>query len=215
MLWRARADRSLRGLSRSPPRAPRSGITRLFPQPSGARLVFEDEKGGLFLFNPVNDHVVPVPSFTGRADNVMWDSADQNVLVIADGTSLHVYLYTPAGLAGPQVALVGRQPLPATHTPLTVFNGVVGCRLKNGAMDNVTLETHKLLQPGDAIARSVPAKRCALARVHARGGWHGAWGHARTRHACFGGGAATDRSACLHAAAAGPALGPALAPVAC
>lgn len=74
---------------------PRSGITRLFPQATGARLVYEDDKGTLHLFNPVNDHVVPIPNFSGRADMVMWDTADTNVLVISDGTILHTYLYVP------------------------------------------------------------------------------------------------------------------------
>lgn len=54
---------------------------------------------------------------------------------------------------------IGKQALGATHTPLTACNGVVGCRLKNGAMDNVILDSHKLLQPNDAVARSAPQKR--------------------------------------------------------
>lgn len=33
------------------------GITRLFVQPEGSRLVFEDDQNKLFLFNPVNDQV--------------------------------------------------------------------------------------------------------------------------------------------------------------
>ena len=32
-------------------------VLRLWPQPQGSRLVFEDEKGNLCLFNPVNDQV--------------------------------------------------------------------------------------------------------------------------------------------------------------
>ncbi|KXZ49298.1 hypothetical protein GPECTOR_22g892 [Gonium pectorale] len=139
------------------------GITRLFPQSTGARLVFEDDKGGLHLFNPVNDHVVPIPNFNGRADVVMWDTADTNVMVIADGSALHTYIYMPVSLTGPQVLFIAKQPLGATHTPLTACNGVVGCRLKNGAMDNIILDSHKLLQPGDAVARSTPAKRFAQA----------------------------------------------------
>ncbi|PNW73788.1 hypothetical protein CHLRE_13g572700v5 [Chlamydomonas reinhardtii] len=138
------------------------GIVRLFPQATGARLVFEDDKGALHLFNPVNDHVVAVP-YTGRAETVMWDTSDTNVMVIGDGTALHSFLYVPVSLTGPQVQDLGKQAVPATHTPLTVCNGVVGCRLKSGAMDNVTLESHKMLQPGDAVARAAPAKRFAAA----------------------------------------------------
>lgn len=70
-----------------------SGITRLFPQVTGARLLYEDDKGGLYLFNPVNDHVVPIPNFSGRADVAMWDTSDTNVLVIGDGSMLHTFLY--------------------------------------------------------------------------------------------------------------------------
>ena len=32
-------------------------VTRIFPQPEGSRMVFEDDKGHLYVFNPVNDQV--------------------------------------------------------------------------------------------------------------------------------------------------------------
>ena len=32
-------------------------VVRIFPQPEGSRMVFEDDKGHLFVFNPVNDQV--------------------------------------------------------------------------------------------------------------------------------------------------------------
>ena len=32
-------------------------LLRMFPQPSGARMVFEDDQGTISLFNPVNDQV--------------------------------------------------------------------------------------------------------------------------------------------------------------
>ena len=34
-----------------------AGITRVFPQPEGTRLVFEDETKAVLLYNPVNDQV--------------------------------------------------------------------------------------------------------------------------------------------------------------
>jgi hypothetical protein len=44
----------------------RIGITRLGPQPVGSRLVFEDSRGALNLFNPVNDHSITFPDFSGK-----------------------------------------------------------------------------------------------------------------------------------------------------
>ncbi len=32
-------------------------VLRMYPQPSGARMVFEDDQGNIILFNPVNDQV--------------------------------------------------------------------------------------------------------------------------------------------------------------
>ena len=33
------------------------GVISIYPQPTGSRLVFEDERGNVCLFNPVNDQV--------------------------------------------------------------------------------------------------------------------------------------------------------------
>lgn len=33
-------------------------VVRIFPQPEGSRMVFEDDKGHLYVFNPVNDQVM-------------------------------------------------------------------------------------------------------------------------------------------------------------
>lgn len=74
----------------------------------------------------------------------MWDAADPSVFVVADGAGLYVYLYHPVSLTGPRIDFVGKQPLQASHTPLMCCNGNVGCRLKSGALDTLTLETHRL-----------------------------------------------------------------------
>jgi WD repeat-containing protein 19 len=37
------------------------GIRQVFPDPSGTRLIFVDDKGDTLLFNPVNDSIIEVP----------------------------------------------------------------------------------------------------------------------------------------------------------
>lgn len=75
-------------------------VLRIYPQPDGSRLVFEDEKGNISLFNPVNDQVLPVPGFNSKADNVMWDVTDPNVFVMSDHNALYTYLYIPVSISG-------------------------------------------------------------------------------------------------------------------
>jgi len=127
-------------------------ISRIFPQPAGSRMVFEDDKAQLHVFNPVNDQVLPLPGFNGRCENVMWDVADPNCFVVADAAGLYVYLHYPVSLQGAKVEFLSKQPLQASHTPLLCFNGSVGCRLKSGALDTVVLDTHRALQAVDAAA---------------------------------------------------------------
>ncbi|MEW5304579.1 MAG: hypothetical protein WDW36_007181 [Sanguina aurantia] len=149
------------------------GITRLFVQPEGSRLVFEDDQNKLFLFNPVNDQVLELPEQSGKAENVMWDVVEMNLLAVADANSISVYLYVPISLDGPSILLIGKQSIQPTHTPLVMTNGVVGCRLKNGSLDSMVLETHKSLQPNDAVARANPQRRFtqALKLYRLRDAW--------------------------------------------
>jgi len=135
-------------------------LLRMYPQPSGARMVFEDDQGNINLFNPVNDQVLPVPcDLTGRADNIMWDVTDPHVFVIAEQQALHVMLYVPVSISGPRVELLGKQSIHSTHSPLMVIGGSVQCRLKNGALDAVILDTHRNVQSNDAVAKNAPGKR--------------------------------------------------------
>lgn len=136
------------------------GVGRVFPQPEGSRIVFEDDNAQLYLFNPVNDQVLPVPEFHTRADNVMWDTLDPNVFVVADGSGLYIYLHRPVSLSGPKLDFLSKQPLQASHTALTCCNGAIGCRLKSGALDTVILETHRAVATAsDNMAKTTPQKR--------------------------------------------------------
>lgn len=135
------------------------GVVRIWPQSQGCRMVFEDDRGSLHVLNPVNDQVILVPEFNGRAENVMWDVIDPNVFVVADRTGLYVYLHSPVSLTGAKVEFLSKQPLQSSHCPLVCCNGSVGCRLKSGALDSVVLETHRSLQGEIAGAQAGATKR--------------------------------------------------------
>ncbi|GAX77949.1 hypothetical protein CEUSTIGMA_g5391.t1 [Chlamydomonas eustigma] len=134
-------------------------VLRMFPQPEGSRMVFEDERGQLYVFNPVNDQVLLVPDFNGRAETVMWDVLDPSVFVVADTSALYVYLYYPVSLSGAKIEFVGKQSLQASHTPLNCCNGNIGCRLKSGAIETITLDTHRSLQTTDNFSKGAPQKK--------------------------------------------------------
>lgn len=39
------------------------------------------------------------------------------------------------------------------------WNGAIGCRLKNGSMDSIILDTHRSIHINDALARGAPQRR--------------------------------------------------------
>ena len=137
-------------------------VTRTFPQPDGARMIFEDDKSQLHVFNPVNDQTLLVPDVARKAEVVMWDSHDSSVFVVISQGEVNVYLYTPVSLNGPKVELVSKESIPGSHTPLLLCNGTITCRLRTGAIDNIVLESHRLLQGLQASAqKTAPLKKLA------------------------------------------------------
>ena len=48
-------------------------ITKLFPNELGTRVAFIDEMAAAYLYNPVNDHVVAIPSISPNTSAILWD----------------------------------------------------------------------------------------------------------------------------------------------
>jgi len=43
-----------------------------------------DNGGNGYLFNPVDDSVLPIPSFSPKTTNVLWDIDEANLFVTVD-----------------------------------------------------------------------------------------------------------------------------------
>lgn len=50
--------------------------------------------------------VLELPEQSSKAENVMWDVVELNLLAVADANSISVYLYVPISLDGPSILLV-------------------------------------------------------------------------------------------------------------
>ncbi|GMH41872.1 hypothetical protein BSKO_09782 [Bryopsis sp. KO-2023] len=124
------------------------GIQKLFPQPDGTQLIFEDNMHNLFLFNPVNDQCITISGFKGIVGKVMWDCDNSNLFVATDGLQLKTYLHVPLSLYGASVKLIGEQTIEDSHVPVSVVNGVVWFQVRNGSLDSCVLHTHTALQEG-------------------------------------------------------------------
>ena len=66
------------------------------------RLLFEDDKHFMHLYNAVNDQVLTLEEATADVKVALWDTADPNLFLLSDdGKMLSIYLYMPTSLDGP------------------------------------------------------------------------------------------------------------------
>ena len=120
-------------------------IRAIFTNELGTRLVLVDDAASAYLFNPVNDSALPIPSFSPSATKVLWDAADGRVFVVADARTLSVYTYAPHSLdafQGAAVALVATSKLDGGATPVLVHDGMLTSQSANGSVSTAPLETH-------------------------------------------------------------------------
>lgn len=91
---------------------PDGGILKIWPSSDGTLLAFEDDNRVVRLYNPINDQLVSFPSFNTRVEQVLWDSAEANLMAALEGGHLHVCVHTPASISGPAVEAIGVFPSP-------------------------------------------------------------------------------------------------------
>ena len=136
------------------------GIKMIFPDPSGTRLVFVDDKDDMALYNPVNDVVLPVPEMPVAIKGVLWDQQSENCFVAYDDKVLDTYVYRPDYMGGPRVEKIGSTDRSYGLSPINVLDGRVICLTQSGRNTEETLDTHKDAIRPDAT-RTHP-KACAL-----------------------------------------------------
>ncbi|EFC50007.1 hypothetical protein NAEGRDRAFT_29690, partial [Naegleria gruberi] len=125
------------------------GISSVFTNIIGTRLVFIDETNAGFLYSPVDDSLVGIESFPSSVDKVLWDQADQNVFVVCDSKKFTTYVYSHTTRWGPKVFSVKLDSDTPTRTirpegfmPIFLNNGKVCCQMKNGSIAHLILASH-------------------------------------------------------------------------
>lgn len=123
-----------------------AGIRFICPDANGTRLLFVDEKGDGYLYNPVNDGVLEIPNMPLGAKGMLWDEkpADQPVFVVFDGEEAHTYVYLINHIRGPKCVHVNSTKLPYGQMPLALYDGNLSCLTAGGKTEELELESHKV-----------------------------------------------------------------------
>ncbi|XP_066952339.1 LOW QUALITY PROTEIN: WD repeat-containing protein 19 [Macrobrachium rosenbergii] len=123
-----------------------TGITNIYGEPSGRRLVIVDTKGEGFVYNPVNDDLLEIPEFPGSCKGCLWENcpSDRNVFVLFDEKQLYTYVLHQEHIKGPHVELVGTTKIPPGQVPLLLYNGEVTLQTASGKTAPLILSSHEM-----------------------------------------------------------------------
>mmetsp|Transcript_44380 Transcript_44380/g.108454 ORF Transcript_44380/g.108454 Transcript_44380/m.108454 type:complete len:1358 (+) Transcript_44380:80-4153(+) len=136
------------------------GISHIFPNTAGTRVVFVDESLRGLLYNPVDISTLEIPEFPKGVTAILWDMYDRNTFVAVTLTEFHTYVYVPVSMKGADVAHIGVTDRINQDAPILLYNGVVSCQTPGGSVSAFTLTTHTLLTaPTDKVVKSDPPKQ--------------------------------------------------------
>lgn len=124
------------------------GITDIFSDPAGTRLVFIDQKGQAYVYNAVSNETVLIPEIPSKITGVVWDSnlADRNVFIIFNEQEIYTYVYIKYSVDGTSIKSLGKTILASKQIPLLMYAGEVMCATSGGQISQLTLSSHNFLQ---------------------------------------------------------------------
>ncbi|XP_029445186.1 WD repeat-containing protein 19 isoform X1 [Rhinatrema bivittatum] len=122
-------------------------VRKIFPDPTGAKLVFIDDKSDSFVYCPVNDSIYEIPNFSPSIKGILWENypMDKGVFCAYDDDKVYTYVFHKDTIQGSKVILSGGTKLPFSHKPLLLYNGELTCQTQSGKTNSIYLSTHCFL----------------------------------------------------------------------
>ncbi|XP_028136974.1 WD repeat-containing protein 19 [Diabrotica virgifera virgifera] len=124
------------------------GITNVYVDPAGTRLVFVDIKINGYVFNAVLNEAVAIPNLPNKVLGVVWDNniAERNVFIIYDEHQITAYHYVSRSTKGSLVEVIGNTLLVTKQLPLLMYSGEVTSATSGGQITQLILTTHETPQ---------------------------------------------------------------------
>ncbi|KAL0039283.1 hypothetical protein WJX79_001413 [Trebouxia sp. C0005] len=153
-------------------------IVKVFPQPYGTRVIYEDDKHAVHLYNAVNDQLLHLEEVSLGLATALWDAADPNLFLLSDGQVLYTFLYSPVSLLGAGVTLVGKQICAPGRVPLILAEGNVTFQTKSGSLETQLLASHAALRDSSNRSRDADVMKArfkaAVTLHHFKEAWDAA-----------------------------------------
>ena len=154
-------------------------ILSFYCNPLGSRVVFIDSNHKGYLYSPVDDQCVDIPSFPSTCDIVLFDPIDPNTFVAVDaktGKSVVTFIYAPQTTKGPTVTKLTNTKLPFSFTPTLFYDGSLHGQKAGGGLSSLLIASHDALSVINKGAKRTPERlRQCLTQLLALNRLKAAW----------------------------------------
>lgn len=105
--------------------------------------------------------VVAIPEVIGIVRTVLFDSADPNIILVAEQRSWTVFSYAPVTARGPRVRRLGAMEADPAAKPLVLASGCVFVQMDTGEMITQDVPALSLLVSDRSDASETQVMQCA------------------------------------------------------
>ncbi|XP_043289722.1 WD repeat-containing protein 19 isoform X2 [Venturia canescens] len=122
-----------------------NGIKNIYLDANGTRLCFVDEKLDLYIHDPINESVIPVPECPDAMQGVIWDQNiyERSIFAVYNKTSIVTYVFVKYHIDGTKVLKISSTKLPSESIPVLMYSGEITLGTAGGKLIKITLTSHE------------------------------------------------------------------------
>lgn len=126
------------------------GIRFLETDLMGLMVAAIDEFNKIFVYNSVTDALidVQVENLSSSPSSLLWDKSTINsgLFIACDNKNVYVHNFVKETIEGPKIEFVDACRVPASQSPLLLYDGSVICQTTSGNKAEFTLSSHEDMQ---------------------------------------------------------------------
>lgn len=130
------------------------GITKLFTDSEGTKLIFMDDHAQGYVFLPAFEEAIVIADFPKKCELCLWDLASPNHFITYSERNVDTHVFVRYSVNGRHTLKAGETKLNPSQIPLMLCDGDLVLYIDGGQYATQTLSTHVVI-PGSSQANNL------------------------------------------------------------
>ncbi|XP_073812289.1 intraflagellar transport protein Oseg6 [Musca autumnalis] len=130
------------------------GITKMFTDSEGTKLIFIDDHAQGYVFLPAFEEAIVIADFPKKCELCLWDLANTNHFITYNERNVDTHVFVRYSVNGRHTLKAGETKLNPSQIPLMLCDGEMVLYIDGGQYATQTLSTH-LVIPGSSQASNL------------------------------------------------------------